>query len=621
MKYLSFRVFMTLLLVASFKQAFADEMELLFGDTHLHTAYSFDAFLNDNQSAYPDTAYRWAKGLPVIHPYTRTRVQINTPLDFLVISDHAEYLGVITELAKDPDQLTDLGFFGNLIRDIQIRFALFLIEIGRAEDVFNNALPEPASGDGHDLVIDPNGAIASVPYGDVTNIKTKVWADIVNSAEEHYIPGKFSSFVGWEWTSTPTGANLHRVIISPDGAEKALQYLPYGSDISQYPRDLWTWLDSTSKKFDTRFISIPHNSNLSKGYMFDQTTLEGEPFDRGYAEQRIKWEPIVEVTQVKGDSESLPDTPGDEFSDFETYQYYLQAYATEYVPRQGDYIRPALKLGLEINEAIGVNPYKFGLIGSTDSHTSLASAEEKNFWGKYSNDSTPEIKDQDIIGDANNTGWSMSAGGLAGVWAKENTRDEIYAAFKRKEVYATTGPRIGVQVFAGWDLSDITYKNFQDLGYKLGVPMGGDLSSISKNSVPSFAIKVVKDPIGANLDRVQIVKGWLDKDGKSREKIYDVAWSDDRDFDSSGQLEPVGNTVDLTTGMHENTIGETDFFIIWQDPDFNRDEPSFYYIRALEIPTARHSLLDALALESDDNKMKPYTIQERAYTSPIWYNP
>ena len=324
---------MTLLLVASFKQAFADEMELLFGDTHLHTAYSFDAFLNDNQSAYPDTAYRWARGLPVIHPYTRTRVQINTPLDFLVVSDHAEYLGVITELAKDPDQLTDLGFFGNLIRDIQIRFALFLIEIGRAEDVFNNALPEPASGDGHDLVIDPNGAIASVPYGDVTNIKAKVWADIVNSAEEHYIPGKFSSFVGWEWTSTPTGANLHRVIISPDGAEKALQYLPYGSDISQYPRDLWTWLDSTSKKFDTRFISIPHNSNLSKGYMFDQTTLEGEPFDRDYAEQRIKWEPIVEVTQVKGDSESLPDTPGDEFSDFEIYQYYLQAYATEYVPR------------------------------------------------------------------------------------------------------------------------------------------------------------------------------------------------------------------------------------------------------------------------------------------------
>ena len=599
----------------------SEEMKLYFGDTHLHTAYSFDAFLNDNDSAYPDTAYRWARGLPVIHPYTRTRVQIETPLDFLVVSDHAEYLGVITELSRDRDQLIDLGFFKNLVRDIQIWFALFMIDIGRAEDVFNYALPEPASGDGHDLVADPNGSIASVPYGDVTNIKTKVWQDIVKSAEEHYIPGIFTSFVGWEWTSTPTGANLHRVIISPDGAEKALKYLPYGSDVSQYPRDLWKWLDTTSKKLSTRFLAIPHNSNLSKGYMFDEYTLEGEPFDATYASMRIKWEPVVEVTQVKGDSESLPNIETDEFSNFETYTHYLQSYTSEYIPKKGDYVRSALKLGLKFDQTLGVNPYKFGLIGSTDSHTSLASAEEKNFWGKYSNDSTPEIKDQAIIGDADNSGWSMSAGGLAGVWAKENNREEIYAAFKRKEVFATTGPRIRLQIFGGWDFDGINVQNYQDIGYERGVPMGGDLYQTSLDAGPSFAIRVTKDPVGANLDRAQIIKGWIDMEGVTHEKIFDVAWSDERVEDEDGNLELVGNTVNLNTGTHENSIGATDFFALWQDPQFKKSERAFYYLRALEIPTARHSLLDALALQSDDKKMKPFTIQERAYSSPIWYNP
>ena len=599
------------------------ETQVLFGDTHLHSAYSFDAFLNDNDSAFPDDAYRWARGLPVIHPTSRVRVQIDTPLDFLVVSDHAETLGVLTELHSDRSLLSDMGLWGNFKRWVTLEIADYLIDSGRAEMIFTYALPKPSIGAGHDPVTDENGAVVDAGFGDTTAIRGHVWSDIVGAAERHNRPGTFTSLIGWEWTSTPTGANLHRVVFTPDGADKASQFLPFGSDESQYPQDLWRWLEKTSERTGTRFLSIPHNSNLSKGYMFDDVTLDGSAITAEYATTRMAFEPVVEVTQVKGDSESLPSSPGDEFADFETYEYYLQAYGTEYRPEPGDYVRSALKKGLSIAEDVGVNPYKFGMIGSTDSHTGLSSAEEGNFWGKYPNDSTPETKDQSIIGVTDNSGWSMSAAGLAAVWAKENTREEIYAAFKRKEVYATTGPRLRLQMFASWAFPNNAENNnnIAEVGYAHGVPMGGDLLRNKSARAPQFLLRAAKDPVGANLDRVQIVKGWLDQSGKQQEKVYNVAWSDGRTLDKHGRLPDVGNTVDLNTGRQTNSIGTSELSVLWEDPDFNPDQRAFYYTRVMQIPTARHSLFDVIALQAMDLDNGPKTIQERAYSSPIWYTP
>ncbi|MFQ3345767.1 MAG: hypothetical protein ACI89A_000304 [Porticoccaceae bacterium] len=619
------RLFFSGVMSLSVSSAVAGETKtnVYFGDTHLHTAHSFDAFLNDNDSVFPDTAYRWARGLPVIHPTNRARVQIKTPLDFLVVSDHAEYLGVITELHKDRSQLVDMGLWGNLKRWVQLGIADYLIDTGEAEQLFTYGLPEPAAGSGYDPVADPNGGLMEVAYGDTSSIVGHIWDDIVSAAERHNRPGTFTSLIGWEWSSTPTGANLHRVVFTPDGADKASQFLPYGADISQYPQDLWAWLGSTSERTGSRFVSIPHNSNLSKGYMFGEITIEGNPITAQYAKTRMAYEPVVEVTQIKGDSESLPGSPLDDFADFETYGHYLQAYTTDYQPKPGDYVRSALKTGLSIAEKVGVNPYKFGMIGSTDSHTGLSSAEEDNFWGKYANDSTPETKDQSIIGAANNNGWSMSAAGLAAVWAKENTREEIYAAFKRKEVYATTGPRLRLQVFAGWGFP-LGASNSDDIsgpGYAYGVPMGGDLTRARATDRPEFLVRAVKDPQGANLDRVQIIKGWIDELGEQQEKVYDVAWSEGRSVDEKGVLSPIGNTVNLKTARHANTIGASELSVLWKDPLFEPDQRAFYYVRVLQIPTARHSLYDSIALQTTVIDSGPATIQERAYSSPVWYTP
>lgn len=599
------------------------ETKVLFGDTHVHSAYSFDAFLNDNHSAFPDDAYRWARGLPVVHPTTRVRAQIETPLDFLVVSDHAEVLGVITELHSDRSLLSDMGWWDSFKRWVTLEITDYLIDSGRGELVFTYGLPKPAVGTGHDPVADKNGVVVDAGLGDTTAIREHVWDDIINAAERHNRPGTFTSLIGWEWTSTPTGANLHRVIFTPDGADKAAQFLPYGSDDSQYPQDLWDWLVATSNRTGARFLSIPHNSNLSKGYMFDTVTLDGSPITADYATTRMSLEPVVEMTQVKGDSESLPNSPGDNFSDFETYEFYLQAYGTEYESDPGDYVRSALKRGLAIAQTVGVNPYKFGFIGSTDSHTGLSTAEEYNFWGKYPNDSTPETKDQSIIGDADNSGWSMSASGLAAVWVEENTREEIYAAFKRKEVYATTGPRLRLQMFASWMFPDNSdqAEDISKIGYAYGVPMGGDLLRKPEATTPKFLIRAVKDPLGANLDRVQIIKGWLDEKGQQHEKVHNVAWSPGRLLDDNNNLPKIGNTVDLDTGRYTNSIGTPALSVLWQDPDFDPNQRAFYYARVLQIPTARHSLFDTIALQAGDLANEPTTIQERAYTSPIWYTP
>ena len=613
--------------VSANAQAQSNPERLLWGDTHVHTSYSFDAFLNQNQSADPDTAFRWAKGQPVIHPYNRARVQIGTPLDFLVVSDHAELMGVIRSIDNGTAELEDDSFLDGIKRRIKTYFLLNAIEEEAGREFFNKLLPVAAQNVGGDPVADSNNDISNRTFGNSTKTETRAWHEIVDAAERHNEPGKFSSIIGWEWSSIPTGANLHRVVISADGADKAKQYLPFGSDQSQYPQDLWSWLEATQKETGSRFLAIPHNSNISKGYMFAETTLKGQPITAEYAKRRMTWEPITEVTQIKGDSETHPSlSPDDEFADFETYKFYIQQVWSEYNPNAADYIRSALRRGLEIEQKVGVNPYKFGLIGSTDAHSGLSSAEESNFWGKMAKDSTPESKRTTIDEDTTQpSGWNMAAQGLAAVWAKENTREEIFAAFKRKETYATTGPRIAVRMFAGWDFveGDAQAKNFADIGYSKGVPMGGDLVSTSSDHAksPQLLIRAVKDPVDANLDRVQVIKGWVDSQGASHEKVYDVAWSQERSLGADGRLAAVANSVDLASASYTNKIGAAELSTVWADPSFNASQRAFYYVRVLQIPTPRHSLYDAVALQKAVAGEAPAVIQERAYTSPVWFTP
>ena len=605
----------------------APSTQVYFGDTHLHSSYSFDAFLNNNHSADPDTAYRWAKGQPVIHPYNRARVQIQTPLDFLVVSDHAEMLGVMKAVRNDSDLFANLGLWADLKRWYAMRLMNDAIDTDTGLAFFGRFLPVSAQGQGHvDPVADPSNNIGEVAiFGDTTAVSSAAWNDIVDTAERHNDPGTFTSLVGWEWSSIPTGANLHRIVISPDGAEKSSQYLPFGSDQSQYPEDLWTWLEETQERTGARFLAIPHNSNISKGYMFDTTTLRGEEITADYATRRMVWEPVVEMTQIKGDSETHSKlSPEDEFADFETYKHYIQAGTQDYVASAADYIRPALKRGLAIEQKVGVNPYKFGLIGSTDAHSGLSSSEENNFWGKMARDSTPETKSRPGMSPETRDGWNMSASGIAAVWAAENTREAIYGAFKRKEVYATSGPRMRVQLFAGWSFpaGSAEAEDFAAIGYSNGVPMGGDLAATGgTDQAPSFLLRAVKDPLEANLDRAQIVKGWVDASGAEHEQVYNVAWSGERQLDADGRLPAVGNTVDLESARYSNSIGQAEFAVHWTDPDFDPQHSAFYYARILQIPTPRNGLFDALALGLDEPPKGPSTIQERAYTSPIWYQP
>ncbi len=601
------------------------ETQLYFGDTHLHTTYSFDAFLNKNFTADPDTAYRWAKGEPVIHPYNRTRVQIGTPLDFLVVSDHAEMLGVMRAIRGETIQWEEIGLYASFKRWLAVRQLNEALDKGLGRVFFARFLPKSAEVKGGDPVADINNNIGGIAiFGDTTNTSKDAWQDIIGAAERHNEPGVFTSLLGWEWSSIPTGANLHRIVVTPEGGDKASQYLPFGSDQSQYPEDLWQWLADTAERTDSRFIAIPHNSNISKGYMFAETTVRGQPITADYARTRMQWEPISEVTQIKGDSETHAQfSPDDEFADFETYDYYIQTTKNNTEISPGDYIRPALKLGLALEQKVGANPYKFGFIGSTDAHSGLASPEENNFQGKMAADSTPETKAPVLGNPTGASGWDMSASGLAAVWATENSREAIYAAFKRKETYATSGPRLSVQLFAGWDFPDNaeSSEDFARIGYDYGVPMGGDLTANASASAPEFLVRAVKDPMDANLDRLQIVKGWVDAAGQQYEKVYNIDWSGDRELDAEGNLPAVGNTVDLKSARYTNSIGQAEFAVKWSDPDFDPAQSAFYYARVLQIPTPRNGLYDSLALGLDNPPRGPKTLQERAYTSPVWYTP
>lgn len=597
--------------------AMAEPKQLLWGDTHLHTNNSFDAYLNRNMSASPEVAYRYAKGLPVIHPFHRARVQIETPLDFLVVADHAEYLGAMRTINESGIPKDDLGLV-DWAKALYVDYWIQgVVESDEGMEAFGSLLPKPEAVE----EAAARGLQSGIPGAKL--MARNVWNEAIKTADEHNDPGNFTTLIGWEWSSIPGGANLHRVVFTSADAKLAAKFEPYSSATSQYPEDLWAWLETTSKEIGAEFVAIPHNSNISKGYMFDDKSLRGVPFTAESAALRARWEPVAEATQIKGDSEAHPSlSPDDPFADFETYKHYIQQDPPPYDPKEGDYIRSALLRGLAIEERIGFNPYRFGLIGSTDSHTGIASAEEPNFWGKLARDSIPENKTGLSINAGGPTGWSMSASGLAAVWAEDNSREAILAAFKRREVYATTGPRIGVRVYAGWDLedADLSPENIASVADGRGVPVGGELGAAPEGAAPRFLIHVTKDPKSGNLDRVQVVKGWIDASGKTHEHIYDVAADEGRARNAKGAFVAVGNTVDLRTGKYTNTIGSSELSTVFEDPDFDATRNSFYYVRVLEIPTPRHSVGDALALGKDPTTIKgPWFIQERAYTSPIWY--
>ncbi len=582
--------------------------QVLFGDTHLHTKLSPDAGLIGTTLDASD-AYRFARGEKVTSN-TGQLVQLIRPLDFLAVTDHSEYIG-LAPMLRDANPLLLSNPEGKWLYE---RFNAGLE--GRMEG-FAAILTDAATG--NDRFGNPE-------------MTRSIWTDFVHKAEQYNEPGRFTALTGFEWTSTPKGDNLHRVVILADSAERTSQIVPFTSFDSFDPEDLWKWLAGYENKTGGQAIAIPHNANLSNGLMFNGKTFTGEAITRQYAETRMRWEPLHEMSQIKGDEETHPLlSPEDEFADFETWDV---ANLDGSSPKKDDmlqyeYSRSALKLGLKLGNAIGANPYKFGMNATTDAHTGLATTREENYFGKYQKtEPSAERHNHEVI-PADDPKLRIytsqeAASGLTAVWARENTRSEIFSAMKRKETYATTGTRIRVRVFAGWDFTtdEVSRPDFIAQGYRRGVPMGGDLSDAPVGGAPRFMIRALRDPDGANLDRVQIIKGWLDDKGETHERIYDVAVSDGREIGADGRCKtPVGSTVDIEKATYTNTIGDALLAVHWQDPDFDPKESAFYYVRVLEIPTPRWTTYDAAFFNIKRPENVPATIQDRAYTSPIWYTP
>jgi hypothetical protein len=578
------------------------------GDTHLHTSNSPDAGLVGNTLG-PDMAYRFARGEEVTAS-GGLRVKLKRPLDFLVVADHSEYIGLAPMLQTgDPALLADPT--GK-----------------RWYDMFNGGQEQAYAAF--------REAVQSVTEGELLikndDVLQTVWERNNATADEFNDPGKFTAFIGYEWSSFPQGRNLHRVVIFRDGASRANLVVPFSSFDSPDVEELWKYLADYEAKTGGRVLAIPHNGNVSNGLMFSNETLSGEPIDGVYAETRSRWEPLYEVTQIKGDGETHPFlSPEDEYADFETWDKGSLdgSEPKEEWMLQHEYARSALRLGLQHEAKLGTNPFKFGMIGSTDAHTSLATTREDNYFGKFAmTEPAPERYKhyviQSFVDDTLSTFSSEEvASGLAAVWARENTREAIFDAMKRKEVYATTGSRILVRVFAGWGFTadEVERPDFAERGYSGGVPMGGDLSSAPADKAPSFMIRALRDPDNANLDRVQIIKGWLDSDGNTHERIYDVACADGRAIQGRRCERPVGNTVDVEDASYTNTIGDPMLTAHWVDPEFDAEQRAVYYVRVIEIPKPRWSAYDQKRFGIKMPDDVPMTVQDRAYTSPIWYSP
>ncbi|WP_078059307.1 DUF3604 domain-containing protein [Tropicimonas marinistellae] len=587
------------------KQSFPNQV--FFGDTHLHTSYSADAGMVGNVLG-PDDAFRFAKGETVTSS-TGVEARLERSLDFLVVADHAENLGLAPLLAqKDPTLLSTA--FGQ-----QLDAALEADDPAGAWSIWSQS---KAGG------VDP--------LADHPEIYVNAWANITEAAEAHNEPGLFTALIGFEWTSNPGRNNLHRNVIFRGGKEGADNIVPFSNFDSFDPEDLWAWMEQAEETTGQRLLAIPHNGNLSNGLMFDEVRLSGEPFDVDYFTRRARWEPLYEVTQMKGDGETHPMlSPDDEFADFETWdkgQLGPEPKTPEMLPRE--YARMALRRGLGYEAETGVNPFKFGLVGSTDAHTSLSTTGENNFFGKVSavEPTADPIRFREVVGGIGGDdivaqyAWQTSASGLAAVWSRENTRESIWDALARKEVYATTGTRLRVRVFAGYGFgeADLPRADFAAYGYDNGVPMGADLPPASDGASPRFVVRALRDPDGANLDRIQIVKGWLRADGTTAEKVVDIACGG-RNLLADGCDGPVGDTVDRQAATWTNDIGQAILAGFWEDPDFDPTQRAFYYVRVLEIPTPRWTTYDAKVFGVEIPEGAPISIQERAYTSPIWYTP
>jgi hypothetical protein len=587
----------------------------LFGDTHLHTAFSMDAGASGARLT-PRDAYRFARGEQVTSN-TGQPVKLSRPLDFLVVADHSDGMGFFPLLMS-----------GNpaVMADPQGRKWYEMIHAGKGMEAALDIISNFSQGT-------MSKAILPLPG---TSAYRGAWQETIKAAEAFNEPGRFTAFIGYEWTSNAGGNNLHRNVIFRDNADKASQVEPYitqkplGSD---NPVDLWKWMAAYEQKTGGRVLAIAHNGNLSNGRMFPTVEAFGRKIDRDYAQQRAKWERLYEVTQTKGDGEAHPFlSPNDEFANFEKWDkgnLDLSA-KKETSMLEFEYARSALKNGLLLEQKLGANPYKFGLVGSSDAHTGLTAMEEENFFGKIAAaEPEPQRMSKPFFHDKK-TGltimdWEVSASGYAAVWATENTREALWDAMERRETYATTGTRLMVRFFGGWDFvaKDAQSRLPAETGYGKGVPMGGDLRGAAKGKSPTFLVAALKDPIGANLDRIQIVKGWLDAKGQLHEKVYDVVWgdADKRKPGADGKLPPVGSTVDVENATWTNTIGDPELITVWTDPAFDPKQPAFYYARVLEIPTPRWTAYDAKRFGVKAPQGASMTLQERAYTSPIWYTP
>jgi hypothetical protein len=580
---------------------------LLWGDTHLHTNLSLDARAF-GATLSPDDAYRFAKGEEVTSS-NGEQIQLARALDFLVVADHSDAIGAMDELIKgNPKLLKD-----PTAKDWYER----LSQGGETALMATMDIIAAFTGRKTPAALTEKGFV------------TDVWGGYLDTADQHNDPGYFTAMIGYEWTSTTGGDNLHRNVLYRDDASVAKQVLPYTVAESDNPEDLWRWLEAYENQTGGEILALAHNGNLSNGLMFPMLNpATGGRIDKDYALMRSRWEPLYEVTQIKGDGEAHPYlSTTDEFADYETWdRSNLGPVLKEPEMLQYEYAREALKNGLKLESSLGVNPYKFGMIGSTDSHTGLATADEDNFFGKHSGVEPGADRWKHKVGEFGSVkvfGWEMASSGYAAVWASENSRESIFDAMKRKEVYATTGSRISVRFFGGWDYEseDALARPMAAVGYDKGVPMGGDLTQAPENKSPSFLVSAHKDEMSGNLDRVQIIKGWLDAKGETHEKVYDVVWSGTRKIDSTGNLPSVGSTVDVENATWRNSIGASELKTVWRDPDFNAEQNSFYYARVLEIPTPRWTAYDARRYGSQMDKNIAMQTVERAYTSPIWYTP
>ncbi len=584
--------------------------QVFYGDTHLHTSYSTDAGMG-GCTLGPEDAYRFAMGATV-KSSTGVPARLSRSLDFLVIADHAENLGLAPAIAVSDQELLK-NAWGKMLHD--------LARSGRdgGIEAYDKWL--------HQMNIRENPLAGS-------GLGKTYWHKLVDAAEKYNQPGQFTALIGFEWTAMPKGNNLHRNVVFRDGGDKAKQIIPISQYETNDPEKLWQWMADYEQKTGGRLLAIPHNGNISNGLMFDVETFTGGPITKEYAEQRMKWEPIYEITQMKGTGEAHPLlSRDDEFADFELWDkgsFGPQPKTAEMLPRE--YAREALKQGLAYEQSLGVNPFKFGVIGSTDAHTGLASTEENNYFGKVTplEPSADPIRfEETIVGRSAPAGSQtfsaeVSSGGLAAVWARENTREAIWDAFARKEVFATTGTRLRVRVFGGFGFQadDLARSNFPEYGYQQGVPMGGDLRTAPTGKSPAFLVRAIRDADGANLDRVQIIKGWLDAQGQTQERIWDVAVSGKRQIGENGRcVTPVGNTVNVPEATYTNGIGAPALEAYWQDPAFDPKQRAFYYVRVIEIPTPRWTTYDAKIFGVTLPEGVPSSIQERAFTSPIWYTP